>query len=337
MLFSAGMKLPVLLAAALASCTPLPDDPATQPDGGGVGGGGGGKADGTGMAMRLLQANVGNVAVTCTTYKYKLCYAATEERLAAAIANLDPDVISLQETVSAAQCAAMTESDAAKVCFATHTAAIEVQARRLVGAAYTVACDTRAHYECVAIKRTWGAIRGCADGELCIASAVAQTADAGAGCDPGFSVSAVTVEPRRGAAFRLVDLHPPSGKAVACRRAALVDVFEGPAALARGNRSLLSGDFNLDPFAGTDASEDYLRSRVGPGTAFHFHSGTAEHQPPFLTAVYDWPLGSFTYDHVISNFAAGTCRTLGAAPGTVRLDGGTGTDHRALVCDLDIE
>ncbi len=330
------MNLQLLVIAALASCVPASEGSGI--DGGGSGGGGGGgKADGQRVPMRLLQANVGNVAVTCAAYKYKLCYSATEERIAAAIALLDPDVISLQETVSVAQCAAMSESDAAKTCFAAHTAGVKAQVRRLVGDAYTVACDTRSHYECIAVKRSWGAIVGCGDGELCIASAVSETASPGAGCDVGFSVAAYTIEPAGGRAFRLVDLHPPSGNAVACRVDALTKVFDGTTALARGPRSLLSGDFNLDPFAGTDASDDYLRSKVGAGHAFRFHSGEAEHRPAYLTAVYDWPLGSFTYDHVISNFASGTCATLGQATATERLDGGAGTDHRALLCNLDIE
>jgi len=324
------MKLQALFAVSLVGCVSSPEA-STGPDGGATGGG---KADGQSSSMRLLQANVGNVAVTCLPYKFKLCYAATEQRIAAEIARLDPDVISLQETVSVAQCDAMTEIDSAKVCFASHRAAVESQVRRLVGDAYTIACDTRSHHECVAVKRTWGAIDGCRDGELC---AVSETAQPGTGCDAGFSVSAVTIRPVATRAFRLVDLHPPSGNAVTCRVDALAKVFEGGTALARGTRSLLAGDFNLDPFAGTDASEDYLRSHVGSRTAFHFHSGTTEHQPPYLTAVYDWPLHSFTYDHVISNFASGTCKTLGHAVASERLDGGSGTDHRALICDLDVE
>ncbi|CAN5217325.1 hypothetical protein BH11MYX1_BH11MYX1_28570 [soil metagenome] len=300
---------------------------------------GGGGSDGASPAMRLIQANVGNVALTCHPYKFKLCYAATEGRLAASLASHDADVISLQELVTPEQCAAMLETEAARVCFAAHTAKISEQARRLVGEGYTIACDTRSHYECVAVKRTWGAIAGCPDGELCIDAAVTETADAVPGCDAGFSASAVVIQPRKGTAFRLVDAHPPSGAAVACRHDTLVKVFEGDAALARGNRSLLSGDFNLDPFAGNDASEQYFRTWVGAGKAFHYHSGPAEHSPPHITASYPQGFGyggDHTYDHVFSNFASGTCTTLGEAPSTLRLDGGSGTDHRALLCNLSI-
>ena len=72
----------------------------------------------------------------------------------------------------------------------------------------------------------------------------------------GFAASAVVIEPRHANAFRLVNAHPPSGKAVACRHDMLVKIFEGDEALARGARSLLGGDSNLDPFTGNDASED---------------------------------------------------------------------------------
>ena len=285
--------------------------------------------------MRLLQANVGNVAVTCTGYKFKLCYAETEARLGTAIRDLDADVISLQEVVSLEQCQAINENDARKVCHARHTAEVAEQARRLVGDSYTIACDTRSHFECVAVKRGWGGIAGCPEGEICIDPDVAETAPPpGSGCDAGFSVSAATITPTKAKAFRLVNLHPPSGKAVDCRRGALVQVFEGSSALARGPRSLLAGDFNLDPFTGDDASERYLRDWVGDGKKFRFHSGTAEQSPPLKSAFY--PIGNHTYDHVISNFASGTCTTLGEATGTVRLDGGSGTDHRALLCQLTL-
>ncbi len=328
-------RLVLLLGLSMAACAAGAADDGSSD--GASSGSPGGKGDGTGTEMTLLQANVGNVALSCGGYKYKLCYASTEERIAAGIAAQHPDVISLQEVLSLEQCEAVTENEPAMACFAEHMAVVKEQSRRLVGPGYTIACDTRNHFECVAVKMAFGSIAGCPLGELCTDADVDETAPPpGAGCDDGFSVSAVTILPRHARPFRLVDLHPPSGKAVDCRRAALVQVFEGARALARGPRTLLSGDFNLDPFAGNDASEQYLRAHVGAGTAFRYHSGPAEHSPPLPTAFYPFPVGNHIYDHVISNFAAGTCQTLGVATGTDRLDGGSGTDHRALACRLAI-
>ena len=54
-----------LLACFLVGCVASPDvlvdAPVKPPD-----------------RMRLVQANVGNVAITCGDYRYKLCYAETE-------------------------------------------------------------------------------------------------------------------------------------------------------------------------------------------------------------------------------------------------------------------
>lgn len=327
-----NLALAAILAAAGCAVAGSPEGTAEQV-------GGAGKADGGSASMRLIQANVGNVALTCRGYNFKLCYSETESRLGSALAAYHADVIALQELVTIEQCAAMSESDPARVCWPNHLADVADQARRLVGDDYTIACDTRSHYECVAVRRGWGAISGCGDGELCIDPAVTETADATAGCDAGFSASAVVIQPRNALAFRLIDAHPPSGHAASCRRATLEQIFAGETALARGPRSLLSGDFNLDPFTGSDASEQYFRSWVGPGRAFRYHSGPAEHSPPYVTASYPPILGfggDHTYDHVVSNFAHGTCTTLGAAPGTSRLDGGSGTDHRALLCRLSL-
>ncbi|MFA9404100.1 MAG: hypothetical protein ACERKY_13670, partial [Anaerolineales bacterium] len=64
-------------------------------------------------------------------------------------------------------------------------------------------------------------------------------------------------------------------------------------------------------------------------------SGMAEHDPPYFTLKY--PTFSRTYDHVVSNFLEGTTLVLGESPGTYRLDGGSGMDHRAVYGILNFE
>jgi hypothetical protein len=281
--------------------------------------------------MRLVQANVGNVAVTCGPYLYKLCYAETEELIRERLAKLDGDVIALQEVSPPWQCDNIQEGSDRRVCHRSHVDGQPTQVRRLVGEGYTIACDDRYQYDCVAVHPRFGTIENCTPGGMCTRPSPAVKA----GCDDGFTVTGFRVLPKAGAPFTIVNAHPQSGPSAAsagCRRHQIDQVF---GVLAGPARTLATGDFNLDAYSDQDESAVAFRAVVGEGKRFQFHSGIAEHQPPYVTATY--VNGGHVYDHVVSDFARGTCTTLGPAPGTGRLDGGSGTDHRALLCDLAIE
>lgn len=277
-------------------------------------------------AFTLLTANVGNVLLACEGYAYNLCHKGVERRATDAIAALAPDVILLQEVVSDAQCEALVETDPAFTCHPEHRAREPSQARRLVGDGYSLACDARAGFECVAVKTSFGAISGCAEGARCDD---AETPPAPEGCDEGFSVSAVTVVPKAGEPFRVVNGHPASGFLTACRAAQLEQAFEQ---LAGEGPALVGGDMNVDPFTDNDEAVLVWDEHVGDDERFRYHSGPKEHEPPYPTSVN--PLSVNVLDHVVSDFLEGTCVTLGEAPGTDRLDGGEGMDHRALSCVL---
>lgn len=281
--------------------------------------------------MRLLQANVGNLSADCLDYAFNLCSIQIEDRFAERIREIDPDVVALQEIVSDAQCDELgTEPDATKVCHAARRAVEPAQVRRLLGPAYSITCDTRRGFECIGVHQRFGDIEGCQPGGLCF---LADTADAGDGCDPGFSISAATLILNDGMRVRLVNGHPPSGNAIGCRRDQLERAFVGVESLApAGKPTIAAGDFNLDPFSGSDASVQLWNQLFGPTRRLQYHSGPAEQQPPYSTSFS--LLGAQVFDHVASDFAEGVCQTLGEAPGTERLDGGGGSDHRALLCDL---
>jgi endonuclease/exonuclease/phosphatase family metal-dependent hydrolase len=291
----------------------------------------GGSPDGATPAdLVLLQANVGNISLDCLAYSFNLCSTLVEARLRASIAGHDPDVVVLQEVTSKPQCDALDEPHRERACHQAVVADQPWQIRRLVGDDFTIACEPRRGFECVAVHRRFGAIEGCADGALC--DGLAEPTEPGPGCDGGFTISAVTVRPVAAAPFRLINGHPDSSSA-ACREHALDQVFGGAAALApAGQPSLIAGDLNLDPFHDDDPSVALWRQHVGDGRRFRYHSGPAEAEPPYPTAFS--LLGGRVLDHVVSDFAVGRCVTLGEAPGTVRLDDGSGTDHRALRCDL---
>lgn len=298
------MRAALLLAAAGAAlgCDPPPAAPAT---------------------MKLLQANVGNADFDCEDYVFKPCKGAVEDALRENVAALAPDVVALQEVVPSALCDALDEQDPSRTCHPERRADEPDQARRLLGDDFEIACDDRAGYECVAVRSSWGALQGPVE--------VAPVVD---GCDPGFSASRVVVQPKDGAAFTIVNAHPQSGFEYACRAAQMEQIF---GALAGDGPALVTGDMNLDPYEDTDESARVWVQHVGDGARFRYHSGEAEHDPPYETL----DLGgidalSGVLDHVVSDFATGVCATLGEAPGTTRLDGGEGTDHRALFCPLEI-
>jgi hypothetical protein len=291
-----------------------------------------GAADGmtTGpRTVRLLQANVGNVAVGCSDYRYKLCFKTTEDHVRESIASYRADIVALQEVVPVEMCQRMPAPSDAKVCSAASVASGASQVQRLLGPEYTVACDARSHFDCIGVRKTFAVIEGCSASAVCQSSPAVNTVPMQANCDSGFTASRFKIKLANGTRFDFVNAHLPSGSgAAACRVDQLERVFAEPGA------TLLAGDLNLDPYAGTDASEARFRALVGPTGTFRYHSGIVEHDPPHPTAFY--LSGSSTFDHVVSNFAKGTCTTLGVAPATTRLDQGAGTDHRALLCDLTV-
>lgn len=301
---AALVACPLLALVTLVACGPAPEP----------------------RTFTLLSANVGNTLLACEGYAYKLCRIDVEERIRQRIAARAPDVVVLQEVVGRHQCAAVDEEDPAFTCHDEHTAREPSQPHRLVGSGYTVACAERGGFDCVAVKRSFGALRGCDDDGDC---EPAETAPVVEGCDPGFSISAVDVELPDGGRFRVVNAHPHSGFEAACRAAQLQQLFDH---LAGPGPTVVAGDMNLDPFADTDESVVVWDEHVGDGERFRYHSGPAEHEPPYPTSVN--PLSTGVLDHVVSDFAEGSCETLGEAPGSERLDGGEGMDHRALSCTL---
>lgn len=293
-------------------------------------------------AFSVLVANVGNIDfLRCDSAVYKLCDADQEARIAARIKQLEPDVALLVEVMNPKQCEALAATAPDwHVCHPDRPQGD--QARRLLGDDYTIACEPRAGYECVGIRKAFGALTSCAAGGLCRPGL--RTAGPFDGCDPGFTIAAATarIDERQ---VDLVVAHPPSAtspEAIACRRAYL------PAALAaqgedgslrRGAAAIIGGDLNLDPWrAPTDADGAYFRERVGleaGAAALRAHSGPVERDPPYWTAL----LLRRTLDHVASEGLVGRCITLGAAPDALALDLGQGTelqrlDHLAQYCVL---
>jgi endonuclease/exonuclease/phosphatase family metal-dependent hydrolase len=266
----------------------------------------------------VLTANVGNGDPRCVFQRLKLCRSEVEARLTESLAELRPEVVALQETLPDHLCEGVPPVDNGHVCSEEYA---EPQVRRLLGLDYSIVCEESNFIECIGVRTDVGEILGCELGALCTSSRVVTIAP---GCRTHLTVFAATVKVS-GRTFDIVNAHPEN-RSAECRLDSLQQVFEGD--LIREDEALVLGDLNLDPWRGDDVSTEYWNTQVGPSHAFYYHSGPAEQNPPHPTIFY--PLFRRTLDHVVSNFLAGSLLTLGEAEGSVRLDGGGGTDHRAL-------
>lgn len=275
----------------------------------------------------VLLANVGNVNPSCgARHVWKLCHVTTEQRLAEAIGDIAPDLAVLIEVMPDAVCDGAPDASPFGVCAADHD---RPQIERLLGDGYAVSCG-RFAWDCLAVRGSAGTI-----------DAPLVSLPNPENCDQGFVVGYADVT-LHGRAFRVLLGHPDSGND-ACRTAEL------EALLAQTtDRALLIGDMNLDPSYTGGASAALWNDNVGEGKTYGYHSDPSvlTHAPSDPTALD--PTGTLTIDnyncvvpfpcraldHVASTFGEGSCDVLGETPGTTRLDGGGGADHRALRCTL---
>ena len=301
------------------------------------------QADPGWQTIRVLTANVGNVNLRLRKkYNNKLSEQKVEHAISRNIQELKPDIVFLQELMHPSQCDDWIETDKNKVCYQAGLNAETNQARRLLGNEYSILCSSRMRQEighpvgmeCIAVHINAGTIQGCQPGELCQASEGLDIV--GSKCNPEFVVMSANAQVRN-VRIRLVNAHPHS-RNIPCRDSALEQIFEGQSgipALADGQYTIIAGDLNFDPFRAPENMPAVWQRHVGlfgSGKDFYYHSGLAEHSPPYPTVYF--LLQKKTIDHVISNFARGVCTTLGEAPGTLRIDGGEGMDHRAVFCEM---
>lgn len=292
--------------------------------------------------VRILTANVGNLSLACSGhYNNKLCKKSVEENVAKNIKALHPDIVFFQELIHPSQCEGWVENNKGRVCFGIGSQSEPNQARRLLGEAYTIVCASRMRVEvghpvgmeCIAVKIQAGAIEGYLAGKTYESLDGLDTL--GGECNPEFVIMSAKAKVHN-IDLKLINAHPHS-RDRNCRDESLRQIFERPknATLTSSENIIIAGDFNFDPFRSINNPPDIWLQNVGlfgSGKPFYYHSGLAEHDPPYPTA--NFLLQKKTIDHVVSNFATGICVTLGEAPRTQRIDGGKGMDHKAVLCDM---
>lgn len=273
--------------------------------------------------LLVVQANVGNVNVpACNDQVFKLCQRLVEQRGAAALRALNPDIVGFEEILPAALCDRAPSSMGSNLCSTPLNPPSQVT--RLLGDGYGQACDTRFGWECLAARDGVAAIERLETRPVLAACA-----------DEGFTLNAGTLR-MQGWPVTVAVAHPDSMQAE-CRAAQITDLLS---ALPGAGPSLILGDWNLDPFREDDASvrvwrEQVLRRyRSASGRDITFVPGAPSQSDPTGTrldgdvAVDSGPLKQRTIDHVLTrDGVTGGCEVQ-------RIDGGGGMDHRAQVCRL---
>jgi endonuclease/exonuclease/phosphatase family metal-dependent hydrolase len=276
-------------------------------------------------SFTLLSVNLGNAEARYFNerQKNKLASRLTEWRLQRRIRKLRPDIVVYQESIGCLEYAGRDPKNP--------------QIQRLLGADYSILTDNRSQFDGIAVHTHAGAITDCMAGQYRLNPRTEQQGNA---CDQGFSSQAATIRLKDGFTFDLGGFHLHSTN-TECRENTLLNMFTGDAnrqksALLQGKRILIAGDFNLDPWRQNDRSEQVFRdvlARGWEGRKLTVHNRHGTDGRPELTNLF--PLLDRSIDIVASNFASGTLDTLGITPGTKRLDGGRGCDHRALFGSLD--
>lgn len=272
----------------------------------------------------VVQANVGNVNLNCNDQVFKLCLRPVEQRATTALRALSPDIVAFEEILPVDPrdlCAEAPSPNPANLCSAAR--ATGLQATRLLGPGYQVACDTRFGWECLAVKK----------GVLGLAGGLATRPVLPACEDRGFTLNSAVVR-LAGWPVSVTVGHPDSQDAE-CRRDQVQDLFER--AVPAGVPTLVMGDWNLDPFREGDVSVQYWNANVAGRYAY---ASTQELSFfPLAPSQLD-PTGEVRDPEPANPVGARTIDLVLAAGGvsgrcTVeRIDGGGGMDHRAQVCRI---
>lgn len=116
----------------------------------------------------------------------------------------------------------------------------------VLGSDYKVACHPGNSDKCLAVKKSFGSIRQCEDGDFCIEGLDGEVIE---GCQSGARVARATIDLVSGGEITAVNAHGTSGMSgndIDCRVQQVEQVFKNmdgePA--ANGVRNVVTGDLN---------------------------------------------------------------------------------------------
>ena len=262
-----------------------------------------------------------------------LAWVAVIESTRAFFDGVGADVVAFQEIFSSEECPTVpAEARPGFVC-ETWAPGDPTVAELVVGPDYQVACHVGHHDKCIAVRRGFGAIRGC-DGDLCLDGAAGTAVP---GCGGGARVARVVIDRAEGPPITVVNVHGTSGFAtedIACRVAQVEQVFvdlgDG-APGASGDDNVVLGDLNTDPgrIAADDASAARWNDFAGDGAAFRFVSAVGPDAPPSYADLLN-------IDHVITDTMPGSCWIAGVTEGHPAVTEAVFFDHKPVVCAVEL-
>jgi hypothetical protein len=241
-------------------------------------------------------------------------------------AEVQPDVVGLQEIFWSGDCADIPEEARSGFYCEGWEDGDPTVAQAILGEDYQLACHPGKPDKCLAVHARVGRITGCEE-SFCLEGLTGATVE---GCGSGARVGRAEVERPDGTVLVVVNVHGSSGLSPedqACRVAQVEQVFvdvggQGPA--AAGEDVLIVGDLNTDPGRSTtDASADRWNDFVGPGHDFDWISAVGEDAPRSYQGIAD-------IDHVAANARTGDCWIAGID--TAEVYGVAYFDHRPVVC-----
>lgn len=241
------------------------------------------------------------------------------------------DVVGFQEIFHSGDCAAVPdEAKPGFVCESWKPGDPSV-AQLILGEGFQVACHQGHSDKCLAVRKSFGTLQGCA-ADLCLDGLDGAEVS---GCGKGSRIGRGVVELASGGSITLVNVHGSSGIAQDdqdCRlkqfELVFVDVGNGAPA-ANGERNVVLGDFNTDParMADFDESAAFLSAQTGSGKQHRFVTRVGSEAPPTYG-------GLFNIDHVLSDAFAGSCWVAGASGGHAKVSETVYFDHKPHVCRL---
>lgn len=270
-------------------------------------------------------------AISDQYYGDGLAWGQTVQDATAFFAQVDADVVVMQEVFWSGDCAKIPEKARAGFVCEDWQEGDETVAQVILGQGWQVACHPGKPDKCAAVHERVGRFSGC-EQDFCLEGLYGGTVE---GCGSGARVARGRIQRVDGSPLTLVSVHGSSGvtpEDQACRVAqveqAMVDLGDG-APGADGEQNLVMGDLNTDPGRWTEWDESAARwtDFVGEGLDFHFVSDVGPDAPLSYQGVAD-------IDHVMSDTWAGSCFIAGLTEDHPAVSEVAYFDHRPVVCDV---